>query len=490
MRIAHFSDTHLGFRAYSRLDPSGMNLREADVLRTFERALASIAERDPDVILHAGDFFDVVRPSNHTIVQAFRKLSDLQEARGGRPFVIVAGNHETPKTADAGCILRLFGDIQGVRVAINQPTRIELDRADVVAIPTRGLGTELEFEIRLSGGKNLRILVAHGIESSLGLAHSDFSLKDFSPDDWDYIALGDYHIRKEFARNATYSGSTDYTSSNIWEEREYPKGWYLFDTDSRKLEFVEVKPVRAVMDMETICAEGLTGKEIGDRLLENAAEIDDDLPIVRQRVVCTHISARSEIPSEIVRSIRLRCAHYRLDIQLAASSEAGGGGGGRSLEAEWQEFARQRTLPPGIEREELVQAGLALLAEVQDDPESLEAKELPPISRLGNRVCSRRYSDRRRKRKRKDNDHRSDRVVPIRRATQHKGNAETIRGGRKIADKRVVGVFDCRAGVARRAIIIHSEPHAYQHQLACSSFVARSNETNHRVARFELRAIS
>lgn len=373
MRVAHFSDTHLGYRAYSGLDPSGMNLREADVLRTFDRVLKSISERDPDIIVHAGDFFDVVRPSNHTIVQAFRKLSSLQASRGGRPFVIVAGNHETPKTADAGCILQLFGAIEGVHIAIEAPTWIELENAEVLALPTRGWSHWSEAFPRKPTRTKTRLLVAHGIESSLGLPHSDFSLEQFSPENWDYIALGDYHVRKRFSHNAAYSGSTDYTSSNIWEEKDHEKGWYLYDTETGSLEFVEVTPVRRVIDLDEIRADGLTGQEIGERLLENAREIGPDFPIVRQRVVCAHLSARSEIPTPIVRSIRAQCAHYRLDVQLAPSGPTGISGGGKSLEAEWQEFARHRSLPPGIEREALLSVGMKLLEEARDDPEAAES---------------------------------------------------------------------------------------------------------------------
>ena len=44
MRIAHLSDVHLGYRAYSRTNEHGMNQREYDVLQAFRRALRAIRE--------------------------------------------------------------------------------------------------------------------------------------------------------------------------------------------------------------------------------------------------------------------------------------------------------------------------------------------------------------------------------------------------------------------------------------------------------------
>ena len=37
MTLAHLSDTHLGFRAYGRVRPDGANVREVDVLETFQQ---------------------------------------------------------------------------------------------------------------------------------------------------------------------------------------------------------------------------------------------------------------------------------------------------------------------------------------------------------------------------------------------------------------------------------------------------------------------
>ncbi len=377
MRIAHISDTHLGFRAYSRQDSTGLNQREVDVMRTFDLALASVGEADPDIVLHTGDFFDVVRPSNHSIVNAFRRVSAFQKMRRGKPLVIVAGNHETPKSLDAGCILRLFGTptgsgaIDGVFAVIDDGTSIRLPGLELLVLPTRGLHRKDEISLRPETSEPARVLAAHGLDASLGLGHADFSIEEFSPDEWSYVALGDYHVRKELGPRAAYSGSTDYTSSNIWEEIAHPKGWYLIDTESGSREFVEVRPVRPAIDLEPIDGAGLSGAEIGQAMEARAPASSEPEPIVRQKVIGVHPSARSEIPSSSIRELRLRFAHYRLDIQLAADGASKGvSAGGRSLEREWEEFGSARELAPGIDRAAFIATGTNLLGEATDDLEA------------------------------------------------------------------------------------------------------------------------
>jgi exonuclease SbcD len=74
MRIAHLSDVHLGYRAYSRTNEHGMNQREYDVLQAFRRALRAIRDAEPDLVLITGDLFHAVRPPNSSLIAAFQSL--------------------------------------------------------------------------------------------------------------------------------------------------------------------------------------------------------------------------------------------------------------------------------------------------------------------------------------------------------------------------------------------------------------------------------
>src|SRR5882757_4369042 len=98
MRIAHLADLHLGFRAYHRLGAGGINARERDVAQAFRNALDSIIASKPDLIVIAGDVFHSVRPSNSAIADAFRQFMRLRTALPHTPIVLIAGDHDSPRS--------------------------------------------------------------------------------------------------------------------------------------------------------------------------------------------------------------------------------------------------------------------------------------------------------------------------------------------------------------------------------------------------------
>ena len=120
MKIAHLADLHLGYRAYHRVNARGGNMREADVADAFRQAVNRIMELRPDLVLVAGDVFHTVRPSNTAIADAFRQFSLLADRLPDVPIVMIAGNHDSPRSADTGNILNLFREIDGVRVVCDE----------------------------------------------------------------------------------------------------------------------------------------------------------------------------------------------------------------------------------------------------------------------------------------------------------------------------------------------------------------------------------
>src|SRR5688572_30631559 len=104
MRIAHLADLHLGYRAYHRLAPGGINTRERDVALAFRAATRQLIAIAPDLILIAGDVFHTVRPSNAAIADAFRQFSQLRAGLPQTPIVMIAGNHDSPRSVETGSI--------------------------------------------------------------------------------------------------------------------------------------------------------------------------------------------------------------------------------------------------------------------------------------------------------------------------------------------------------------------------------------------------
>jgi exonuclease SbcD len=97
MHLIYIADTHLGLAAFNRLDPvSGMNLREKQIYDNFLSAKDAIIRKKPDVLVHAGDLFDQVKPKIRAYTTILEALDRLHTA--GIPFIAIAGNHSMIKT--------------------------------------------------------------------------------------------------------------------------------------------------------------------------------------------------------------------------------------------------------------------------------------------------------------------------------------------------------------------------------------------------------
>ncbi|HKH93191.1 MAG TPA: metallophosphoesterase, partial [Gemmatimonadaceae bacterium] len=130
LRLVHLADLHLGYRQYQRLTPRGINQREADVAQSFTRALDRVIEIAPDVVLIGGDVFHQVRPTNTAILHAYLQFARLRAALPRAEIVMVAGNHDTPRSAETGCILRLFVPL-GIHVVEAEPRGLEFPSLDL-----------------------------------------------------------------------------------------------------------------------------------------------------------------------------------------------------------------------------------------------------------------------------------------------------------------------------------------------------------------------
>src|SRR6476659_7293837 len=140
VKVAHLADPHLGARQYHRQTSAGINQREADVAHAFRATVDGVLATAPDAVLIAGDLFHSVRPTNAAIVFAFRQLQRLRDALPKAPVVLIAGNHDTPRSVETGSILRLFEEV-GVEVATTEARRLVYPDLDlsIFAVPRQAL---------------------------------------------------------------------------------------------------------------------------------------------------------------------------------------------------------------------------------------------------------------------------------------------------------------------------------------------------------------
>jgi len=281
MLLAHLADLHLGYRAYHRLAPGGVNARERDVALAFRAALDRIIELRPDLVLVAGDVFHSVRPPNSAIADAFRQFARLRAALPDAPVVIIAGNHDSPRAVETGSILRLLGEIPGIVVVDDDARAIRLDALDasVLCLPHNALAGEQRVAVEPDPGAATNLLMLHGTitgggaeeklrwVSEYGGAQLDCS--EIRPDRWDYIAVGHHHIATELAPNMWYAGAIERTSTNIWAEAAGEKGFLTYDTETRRATFHAV-PTRPVLDLPRLSARRAANVDVDEPA--NAAE--------------------------------------------------------------------------------------------------------------------------------------------------------------------------------------------------------------------------
>jgi hypothetical protein len=386
VKIAHLADLHLGFRQYHRQTSSGLNQREADVANACRRAVDQVIEARPDAVIVAGDLFHAVRPTNHSILFAFNQFHRLREALPEAPIVIIAGNHDTPRSTETGSILGLFETL-GVDVVADEARRLSYPALglSVLAVPHNALIQGERPALRPEGSEAAQVLVLHGEVE--GLFPTDrtaveyggaiFSKEELARGGWSYVALGHYHVQREVAPRVWYSGALEYVSPNPWgelaEERASGsdgKGWLLVDPAAGTVERRVVPLVRKVIDLPGIDGAGLTAAEIDRELARGIERIPGGLggQVARQVVKNVPRHLGRELNYTLIRGYKAEALHYQLDLRRPESHrETGVGAPGRrqTLPEIVQDYLSRRVLPGEVDREAFVKAGYDLMVEVE-----------------------------------------------------------------------------------------------------------------------------
>jgi exonuclease SbcD len=216
IRIAHISDTHLGYRALGKTDSlTGRNQRSIDVENAFADAITDILTRDVDLVVHSGDLFNQTRPPYAAIGAAMRQFRRLEHA--SIPTVVIGGNHDTPRLRSSGSVFSLLSlvapETHFVGGYESKPIAFAKLDLTVTAIP-HGRLTEPIPPGAFPNPDTRNVLVTHGFVPGLEpVTHREPGEEEVDetllPPDFDYIALGHYHIREQVRENAWYAGSTE-----------------------------------------------------------------------------------------------------------------------------------------------------------------------------------------------------------------------------------------------------------------------------------------
>ena len=384
MRLVHLSDLHLGFRQYQRLTPAGINQREADVALSFRRAVDKVIDLAPELVLVAGDVFHTVRPTNPAILLAFQQFARLRQALPDARVVMVAGNHDTPRSTETGCILRLFRQL-GVDVVDDGPQRLVYDDLGVAVLCVPDL-PGIRPSLRPEPGMQHNVLLLHGEVEGMLPAHAmtvdraalEISREELGAERWDYVALGHYHVYREIAPNAFYAGSIDYTSANAWGElyeqrmAKIPgKGIIEHDLATGRHAFHALEPSRDLVDLIPVSAAGRTAADV-DAAIREAIDgcpggIDDKVVRLIVRDVPRHLTR--ELDHKALREYQRRALHFLLDPRRPETSRtsaiSGAPGKRPSLADLVRDKLQSRVIDSEVSRDALVALGLHYLDEAE-----------------------------------------------------------------------------------------------------------------------------
>jgi DNA repair protein SbcD/Mre11 len=338
----------------------------------------AILEREVDLVIHSGDVFDSVRPATHVII-GFLKQTARITARADIPYLVIAGNHETPRLRTTTAALEYANLVNAYSAHGFEIDYEQIDVGDalvgVTLVPHGAVGTT--GAVTPERDADINILVTHGLvpnlearQHEMGEANLPSGMLEGA---FDYIALGHYHEFHEHKANSFYAGATERFS---FGEVESVPGFAIVEFDGGGGVSVEHVPVEArpMMDLPFIRAREMDAADLTEEIRKRSANADLDGAVVRLRAYDVRRGVASGIDRELIRDLQRRCLNFSLEIHAEERPEMGNGDPASAvfgpLEEEFAAFVKARKESGELEKdfaEELLEKGRGYLAQAASE---------------------------------------------------------------------------------------------------------------------------
>lgn len=372
MKICHLADTHLGAgEGHTKRGESGLTLRQEDIINSFIEAVDKIIEIKPDICIHAGDIFHIVRPTNKIIAIAGEQLHRLAEVHK-IPTVIISGNHDAPKQPHIGAAIQIFDHIENLYVSAGIGLKIfEIKGVKIFALP-HCLTTKIQKEELTKcipdSAFSYNVLIMHGVAAGM----PEFSMADLGEQElpldvmtrFDYTALGHFHNYCKVADRSYYAGSTERLSQS---EREAEKGFIVVNLDDFKLRFEKVTS-RQMVDIQPINASGKRGDHLAMIIKEQIEKLDSSDKIVRLKVEGVTEETLKTLPSDVITELKQKSFSLNITFEKEKKAEQDpkfGRAGIGKIDQGFLQFLDVVDLK-GFDRERLKQEAMKYLAEEEN----------------------------------------------------------------------------------------------------------------------------
>lgn len=370
MKILHIADTHIGFSAYRKLNEEGLNQREIDVFNAFAQFIDYALETKPDLIIHAGDLFDSVRPTNRAISFVLEQLILLSKAN--IPFIVIAGNHSTPRLRETGSVFRLLEHLENVNpIYKGIYETVEIDNLKIHAIPhcnSQETFNENLKKLNIDKSFNYNLLVLHaGVEGVNYAGRFSYVQDEFNElkvksgnlrEIFDYIALGHFHKFTEVQSNAYFSGSTERFS---FAEVMQKKGFIEIDLENRKFEFKELK-IREMIELEPIYCNNLKCEEIMTEIKERIENRNPKDKIILLKIRQIPISIYNSLDFNKIKKLSSDATHFEIKYEILKDEKSiHFSGKFDSIQNEFENYLKNYSIE-GMDKEKIKEYGIKYLS--------------------------------------------------------------------------------------------------------------------------------
>ena len=232
MKIALITDTHFGARGdHAAFDKHFEKFYQDTFIRTLD-------DRDVHHIIHLGDMFDRRKYINYLTLNNCRKyFFDPLHSRGIQIDVIV-GNHDVfyKNTNEVNSPSLLLNDYDNITV-IDQPRALWYGGLEILMLPWI-CADNYKQSMDMIESTSAQVCFGHlelaGFQMYKGQVNDHgFDAKIFNR--FDLVCTGHFHHRSS-SGNIHYLGNP---YELTWADYEDPRGFHIFDTETRELEFIQ-----------------------------------------------------------------------------------------------------------------------------------------------------------------------------------------------------------------------------------------------------------
>ena len=233
MKIALITDTHFGGRGDSPIFSEYLGRFYSEVFFPY------VKENNISAIIHLGDIVDRRKYISYLSLRKFKEQLIKPVIDNGIDFHVIIGNHDTfyKNTNDVNCMTELFGTNKPKNINwYTEATEVQFGSTNILFVPWM---CSDNFEQTVERIADTEAQVCFGHLELAGFEMQKGTIIDHGYDDklfkkFDIVLSGHYHHRSTKG-NVTYLGCP---YEIVWSDYDDPKGFHVFDTETREIEFV------------------------------------------------------------------------------------------------------------------------------------------------------------------------------------------------------------------------------------------------------------